>query len=198
MSVKLPKVTLLRSFIGVSIIVLISVCVIPFSQYLKATNALKLVDLVDPNGTPVFPAHPRVGTFYNVWWNNASHLPSFPDDAWNKTTLTPVDGYYSSKNSYYVEHIKEMKQAQIDFALIPYHLYDRERYVTFGYYAEKLGFYYAPMIELADILGSNSEYQPTSPNGQKMLGASLSAKTRKTFLNAFITSLADNIHIKAL
>jgi Gpi18-like mannosyltransferase len=197
-SVNLPKVTFLRSLIGFGIVVLITLFIIPFSHYLKATSALKLVDLVDPHATPTFPAHPKVGTFYDVWWNNASHLPSFPDDAWNKTTLTPQDGYYTSKNSYYVEHIKEMKQAGIDFALIPYHLYDRERYITFGYYAEKLGFYYAPMIELADILGSNSEYQPTSPNGQKMLGASLSEKTRKAFLNVFISSLADNIHSKAL
>ena len=107
-------------------------------SYLKATDALKLVTLVDEDVQPTFPSNPKVGAFYYLWWNNPNHYPEYADSAWSKTTLTPQVGYYTSKNSYYVQHIKQMKEAGIDFAVVSYHLYDRDRYLSFGSYAEQL------------------------------------------------------------
>jgi hypothetical protein len=131
---------------------------------LTTNHTLELVDLVDARTQAVFPAHPRVGTFYNVWWSNPSHTPNVPDAAWSKTTLTPEVGYYTSKNSLYARHIKQMKEAGIDFAVISYHLYDRERYLTFGSYAEKMGFYYSPLLELDDILADGDTVREFSMN----------------------------------
>src|SRR5207302_6305570 len=156
-------------------------------------NALKLVDLIDKNSvlsSSIAQTKPKVGTFYNVWWNNPSHIPSFADDAWSKTTLTPQIGYYTSKNSYFVRHIQQMKEAGIDFALVSYHLYDRERFLTFSKYAELLGFTYAPMIESDDAL-SAGEFRPLSPSGYQTLGYKISPAGQARIENSIVSSLIE-------
>jgi hypothetical protein len=57
-----------------------------------------------------------------------------------------------------------MKEAGIDFAVISYHLYDRERYLTFGMYAERMGLYYSPLLELDDILANGNTVREFSMN----------------------------------
>ncbi len=170
---------------------------IPTLIFLHNNNALKLVDLVDARERAALPSNPRVGTFYNVWWNNPSHQKDLADDAWSKTTLTPEVGYYTSKNSLYVHHIQQMKESGIDYAAVSYHLYDRERYLTFSKYAEKMGMYYAPMIEFVDILG-HEEYRSVSPDGDRLLGSSIKENSRKALANITISSLIDNLESPAL
>ena len=165
--------------------------------YVVQNQLFTPVNLISVSDFQSLPKDPRVGTFYNVWWNNFSHYKNFPYGDWNKTTLTPEVGYYTSKNSYYVEHIRKMKEANIDFALIPYHLYDRKRYLTFGYYAEKFGIYYAPNVELVDIL-SYGEFRPIDSNGNKLLGFSTSDKSEEAIKNVLISSIVDNLNSPAL
>jgi hypothetical protein len=156
--------------------------------YASQHNLFTAVSLLQEDDLQPLPKEPRVGAFYNVWWNNFSHYKDFPYGDWGKTTLQPQAGYYTSKNSYFVQHIKQMKEAGIDFAVIPYHLYDRKRYLNFGHYAEQMGLHYAPMIEIVDILGFD-EYRPTSADGDKILGFSLSESSRKALENVIISSL---------
>ena len=159
--------------------------------YIVQNKLLTPISLIEEKDLQSLPENPRVGTFYNLWWNNFSHDKDFPYGDWRKTTLIPFGGYYTSKNSFYVQHIKQMKEAKIDFVLVSYHLYDRRRYLTFGYYAEQLGIYYAPMIETGDILGFD-EYRPTGPDGQKMLGFTPSKESKLALKNIIISSLADS------
>jgi hypothetical protein len=161
------------------------------SAYVSRNRLLEPVKLVEEKDFRPLPADPRVGTFYNVWWNNFSHYKDFPYGDWGKTTLTPEAGYYTSKNSYFVRHIRQMKQAGIDFALVSYHLYDRRRYLTFGEYAEKLGLYYAPMVEIYDVLAYD-RFRPVGPDGKAILGFSTSEESRQEIKNVIISSLADN------
>lgn len=165
--------------------------------YIIQNKLLTPVSLIDKNDLQPLPENPKVGTFYNVWWNNFSHYKDFPYGDWRKISLTPLAGYYTSKNSYFVQHIKQMKEAKIDFVLVSYHLYDRERYLTFGHYAEQLGIYYAPMVETGDILGFD-EFRPTAPDGRKMLGFTPSEKSKLALENAIISSLTDNLTNSAL
>ena len=164
--------------------------------YIDRHRLFMPVSLLEDRDIRPLPEHPRVGIFYNVWWNNFSHYKDFPYGDWNKTTLTPQGGYYTSKNSYFVEHIQQMRQAGIDFALVSYHLYDRERYLTFGEYAEKLGLYYAPLIETGDVLGFD-KFRPVGPEGKKILGFSTSEESRKELGNIIISSLIDSIQSPA-
>ena len=166
-------------------------------HYLIQNNAFKPVLLLDKRLQAAYPQNPRIGTFYNVWWNNPSHINTLAHGAWSKTTLAPSAGYYSSKNSFYVRHIQEMKNAGIDFALIPYHLYDRNRYLTFAFYAEKLGIYYAPNIELVDVLGYD-EFRPVDRSNKKILGFSTSDKSEEAIKNVITSSLISNLNSPAL
>lgn len=170
----------------------------PFVEaYIIQNQLFTPVNLISASDFQPLPQKPSVGTFYNVWWNNFSHYKNFPYGDWNNTTLTPEVGYYTSKNSYYVEHIRKMKEANIDFVLIPYHLYDRKRYLTFGYYAEKLGIYYSPVIESFDALAFD-EFRPVDSHGNKFLGFSLSNNSKETLKNVILSSLADNLKSSAL
>lgn len=168
-----------------------------WQAYLREQQLFEPIVLVDEREPQSFPATPRVGVFYNVWWNNFSHDPAFAYGDWPKATLSPLAGYYTSKNSYYAQHIRQMKQAGIDFALVSYHLYDRQRYLTFGNLAEKLGLYYAPMVELYDVLAFN-RYRPTGPDGQKILGFAISDKSQQAAINVIISALADNASSPAI
>jgi hypothetical protein len=163
----------------------------PLGSFIATSKALTLVDLVGKNEKPVFPNDPRVGTFYNVWWNNPTHLTDVADDAWSKTTLTPLDGYYTSKNSYFVQHIKQMKSAGIDFAVVSYHLYDRERYLTFGKYADLLGFNYAPLIESGDALQDAKDHA-VSPTGSNTPAFTMNKNSEKDLANVIVSSLNSN------
>lgn len=165
--------------------------------YIDKNRLFTPVSLLEDKNIRPLPEHPRVGTFYNVWWNNFSHYKDFPYGDWNKTTQTPLAGYYTSKNSYFVEHIQQMKRAGIDFAIVSYHLYDRKRYLTFGEYAEKLGLYYAPLIESYDVLAFD-KFRPEGPTGKKILGFSVSEDSRKTLSNVIVSSLANNLDSPAL
>ena len=180
------------------IVLLITASQIPRAlSYLKKTNALKLVTLVDADEKPIFPVNPNVGTFYNVWWNNPSHYPEDADSAWSKTTLTPQIGYYTSKNSYYVQHIEQMKGIGIDFAVISYHLYDRDRYLSFGSYAEKLGFFYSPLIETGDAL-SDPKLHGEDPDGEKNFGFAVNPVARDAVKTYLLSSIADTYKSPAL
>src|SRR3989344_2830827 len=170
---------------------------IPTLMFLNNNNALKLVDLVDAKEQVVFPSNPRVGTFYNVWWNNPSHQKDLADDAWSKTTLTPEIGYYTSKNSLFVHHIEQMKKANIDFAVVSYHLYDRERYLTFGNYAEKLGLYYAPLVETGDAV-FDTKLHGVNSKGDKMLEFAINPEAKEAVKTYVLSSIADNYKSPAL
>jgi hypothetical protein len=160
--------------------------------YIDKNRFFTPVSLLEDKDIRPLPEQPRVGTFYNVWWSNFSHYKDMPYGDWNKTTQEPLAGYYTSKNSYFVRHIKQMKQAGIDFALVSYHLYDRKRYLTFGEYAEKLGLYYAPLIETGDVLGFD-KFRPTGPDGKKIIGFSTSQNSRKELGDVIISSLIDSV-----
>lgn len=165
--------------------------------YIIENELLTPVRLIDEKDLQPLPENPKVGTIYNVWWNNFSHYKDFPYGDWQKTSLKPQAGFYTSKNSYYVQHIKQMKEAKIDFTLVSYHLYDRKRYLTFGYYAEKLGLYYAPLIEPEDILAYD-EFRPTSPDGRKVPRYSPNKQSKEILTKTIISSLADNINSPAM
>lgn len=172
-----------------------------FAQDIKAyiiqNQLFTPVSLLEEEDYQPLPENPRVGTFYNVWWNNFSHYKDFPYGDWSKTTQKPLAGYYTSKNSYFVQHIKQMKEAKIDFALMSYHLYDRKRYLTFGYYAERLGLYYAPMIEPEDILAFD-EFRPTDPSGKNVPRFTLNEQSKQALISVIVSSLAENISSPAL
>lgn len=170
---------------------------VPFYNFLDKKNAFKFVDLIDEKDKTDFPADPKVGVFYYTWWNNSSLKKDLAGDAWDKTTLEPEVGYYTSKNSYFVRHIKQMKDAGIDFAIISYHLYDRERYLTFSKCAEELGLYYSPMPETGDVLDFE-RFHSTDLNGEKMLGFSLSNEAGERLADVILSSLVDNIESEAL
>jgi len=179
-------------YILISSLFLLSILIfsIPFVSYLKASNALKLVELVNSQPAAISKSKLKVGVFYYDWWNNPDHDPTVADDAWSKTNLTPLEGYYTSKNSYFVEHIKEMQNAGIDFAVVSYHLYDRQRFLNFSYYADKLGFSYAPMIESDDALSSQN-LRPVDPQGNPNIGYKISAQAQRNMENEIVSSLID-------
>lgn len=166
-------------------------------NYINNNRLLIPITLVTEEEHKPLPSSPQVGTFYNVWWNNFSHYSGYQYGDWRKTSQTPMAGYYTSKNSYFVEHIKQMKEANIDFAVIPYHLYDRKRYLTFTEYAEELGLYYAPMVELYDVIALE-ELRPVRENGSTILGFALTDKTQIKLENVILSSIADNLDSPAL
>jgi alpha-1,6-mannosyltransferase len=173
----------------ISLLLLAVLSLSTFVRYMnKEYSMLKPVTLLKSSDYAPLPPNPRIGTFYNVWWNNFSHNQTYPYDAWNLTTLTPADGYYTSKNSYFVKNIREMKEAGIDFAAVSYHLYDRNRYLTFTSYADQMGMYYAPLIEIGDALNYD-EFRPTSNEGSKFLGFNLSLSSRKQVKSIIISSI---------
>src|SRR5205807_6391 len=129
-----------------------------------------------------------VGVFYYTWWNNPSHRKDVRDDSWLLTTSSPKVGYYTSKNSYFVQHIEEMKDAGIDFAAVSYHLYDRARYLTFGKYAEKLGLYYVPLIETGDAV-SDVNLHGIDTKGNKMLEFAISDASRNAVEQYVLSSI---------
>jgi hypothetical protein len=128
--------------------------------------------------------------FYNVWWNNPSHIPAVADDAWSKTSMAPLNGYYTSKNSYFVEHIKQMQQAGIDFAMVSYHLYDRERFLNFAHYADLLNFSYTPMVESDDVLSAQS-LRPIDPLGNPAIGYKISPESKSKMETEILSAIAD-------
>ncbi len=170
---------------------------VPFYNFLNEKNAFEFVDLVDKKDKVIFPADPKVGVFYYTWWNNSSFRKDLAGDAWGKTTIEPEIGYYTSKNSYFVRHIKQMKDAGIDFAIVSYHLYDRERYLTFGRYAEELGLYYTPLIETNDAL-SDQRFRPINSSGGKILGNRFSVEAQKQLSKIIESSLVNQLQNKAL
>lgn len=185
------KTSTLLGVVLFSLVIFVCVSTVqkPVRAYLSETKALELIDL--PKEThATFPETPRIGTFYNVWWNNPSHLPNTADDAWKKTSLTPLAGFYTSKNSYFVEHIQQMKETGIDFAVISYHLYDRQRYLTFSQYADSFGLYHTPLIESSDALLDTKDHA-VSPFGQETPGFAINTYSRKDMVNTIISSLAD-------
>ncbi len=165
--------------------------------YISQNQLLTPISLLEEKDYQPLPENPKVGTFYNTWWNNFSHYKDFPYGDWSKVSQRPLAGYYTSKNSYFVQHIKQMKEAKIDFALMSYHLYDRKRYLTFGHYAEQLGLYYAPMIELEDILAFD-KFRPTDPSGKKVPRFTLNKQSKEALMKTIVSSLADSIDSPAL
>lgn len=99
------------------------------------------------------PLHDRlVGGFY-YFWDNSSYNPETPYDDWLEVDLTPEEGYYHSNISYIRDDIQQMKDAGIDFAILPFSdigIYSIKRYSIFAQESEKEGFRFAPMIELKD------------------------------------------------
>lgn len=143
--------------------------------------------------TSEFSTNPKVGVFYYVWWNNFSHDPQYPYDAWSKTTLTPSAGYYTSKNSYFVEHLSQMKSAGIDFAVVSYHLYDRNRYLNFTDYASQMGILYSPLVELGDALNYR-HFRPINADNQSYLGFTLSPQSQQAVTQLILSSISQTYH----
>ncbi len=90
-----------------------------------------------------------VGVFY-YWWDNPSYDPENRYGDWLKASLTPKDGYYGSTIGYVREDIQQMRDAGIDFAVVPLPKYV-ERYFVFTKESERAGFRFAPMVDLADL-----------------------------------------------
>ncbi len=170
---------------------------VPFYNFLNEKNAFKFVDLINEKNKTDFPADPKVGVFYYTWWNNPGFKSDLKGDAWKKVATSPEAGYYTSKNSYFVKHIKQMKDIGIDFAIVSYHLYDRERYLTFANYAEELGMYYAPLVENNDAL-SDQQFRPVNPNGEKILGNKLNVEAQKQLSKIIESSLIDQLENKGM
>src|SRR3989338_4317394 len=196
----LPKPSKIASFrpsihIIVAVLLLLSSTVATL-HYLAQNDVFKPIILLDDGQQAIYPQNPRVGTFYNVWWNNPSHINTLAHDSWSKTTLAPSAGYYTSKNSFYVRHIQEMKESGIDFAIVSYHLYDRKRYLTFGHYAEKLGFYYTPLIETGDVLGFD-DFRPVLPDGKHALGFTPTKRSRDELKDVALSAVIENHNDKA-
>jgi len=188
--------TMKNVIIGTGVLVVVILLSFPFVDFLNKKKAFGFVDVVDEKAEANWPSDPKVGTFYYTWWNNSSLKHDLAGDAWDRVTTSPETGFYTSKNSYFVKHIKQMKEVGIDFAILSYHLYDRERYLTFSSYAEKLGFYFAPLIEMVDILGSK-DYKPVNFDGNKFLGFSLTDKSRLAVENNIISAIESNYHSPA-
>ena len=194
---KIPKVLFSLSF-SIALVGGVLFFTTPtIKAYIAQNQLLTPVSLLSEKDYQPLPENPKVGTFYNVWWNNFSHYKDFPYGDWDKITLTPLAGYYTSKNSYFVQHIKQMKEAEIDFALVSYHLYDRKRYLTFGSYAEKMGLYYAPLIEPEDVLAYD-KFRPTNPSGKKVPRFTPNKQSKEVLIKTIVSSLADNVDSPAL
>jgi disulfide bond formation protein DsbB len=88
-----------------------------------------------------------VGVFY-YFWENPSYNPETKYGDWLKAGLTPEEGYYTSTVGYIKEDIQQMKDAGIDFAILPVPDYFFERYFDFALESEKAGFRFASLIEL--------------------------------------------------
>lgn len=88
-----------------------------------------------------------VGVFY-YFWENPSYNPETKYGDWLKAGLTPEEGYYSSTVGYIKEDIQQMKDAGIDFAIVPVPDYFFERYFEFAQNSVSEGFRFAPLIEL--------------------------------------------------
>ncbi len=105
-----------------------------------------------------------IGIFYYYWWHNPSFDPQLRSGCWLKTELTPKEGYYWSTYAYMKQDIQQIEQADIDFAILSFHDYYIERYITFARASEEAGFYFAPVIELGD-LGHHAKYLAQNPQG---------------------------------
>ncbi len=168
--------------------------------YLNAKYELfKPVELLAKSDAKLLPSEVKVGTYYYVWWNNFSHDENYAGDAWDLAALNPQTGYYTSKNSFFAEHIRQMKSIGIDFAVVPYHLYDRARYLTFSEYAGSMGLYYAPMIELNDVLNFD-HLRPTDFSGNTFLGFKVSEESKEEVVSviesAVVKTYSDPAHLR--
>jgi Gpi18-like mannosyltransferase len=92
-----------------------------------------------------------VGTFYYCGWDNSSHDLEEDYDDWPKAGLTPEEGYYESTYAYMEDDIRQMKTANIDFAIVPFRHFYTERYITFAQASEEQEFFFVPMIEPSDL-----------------------------------------------
>ncbi len=131
-----------------------------------------------------------VGAFYYYWWDNSSHNPQIRSDDWLGVRLTPKEGYYSSTYAYMKGDILEMQEAGIDFALLSFHDYYLERYITFAEASEEEGFYLAPMIELSD-LERRDKYLALAPTGRAFAEKrlSLTSETKAKIIDMIDSAL---------
>ncbi len=113
-----------------------------------------------------------VGVFY-YWWDNPSYDPENQYGDWIEVSLTPEDGYYGSTLGYVRGDIQQMRDAGIDFAIVPVPKYV-ERYFVFTQEAESAGFRFAPMVELAGL--------DTKDKINSMVNEALLMKDSPTFL----------------
>ena len=160
-----PRSRDLRWVSAGAVLVLVIGVAIPLSGVLAPNERPPPVDDTDATRDP----RGGVGAFYYAWWGNASHRPGYVTDAWAKTTQTPVVGHYESKTPYYIQHVEQMQEAGIDFAVVSFHPYDRRRFHTFANHAEDAGFAYAPLLEPEEVLG-DPHLRPQNPRGEPEVG----------------------------
>jgi hypothetical protein len=136
-----------------------------------------------------------IGIFYYYWWDNPSYNPQLQYDCWLKAGLTPKEGYYDSTYAYMKQDIQQIKQTNIDFAILSFHDYYIERYIAFARASEEEGFYFAPMIELND-LGQHAKYLAQDPQGvpieQKYFSFSTESREKITSLIDVALKLKDS------
>lgn len=107
---------------------------------------------------PVYPPMPPaperlVGATYYVWWNNPAHDPDRRDGNWGDATLTPAEGFHTVNGHRLERDVDGMLAAGIDFAAVSYHGYDHGRYEVFSKVARAKGLYFAPMVEVGELIG---------------------------------------------
>lgn len=109
-----------------------------------------------PHYDPMPPLSEKmVGAIYYVWWNNPSHLPDKADGNWERTSLAPAKGYYTSIGHQIAHDVDLMRAAGIDFAAVSYHGYDHGRYEIVSVVARAKGLYFAPIVELSVLHGND-------------------------------------------
>jgi dolichol-phosphate mannosyltransferase len=112
--------------------------------------------LLPSEAEPEYPALPPlkgqvVGTYYYLWWNNPTHDPAKREGNWKDVSQTPEAGYYTNSPAYARIHIRQMKQAGIDVAIVSYHGYDSQELLAFARVCRMEGFRFAVMLELGMV-----------------------------------------------
>jgi dolichol-phosphate mannosyltransferase len=94
---------------------------------------------------------PMVGAYYYLWWNNPTHNPSMREGNWKDVSQEPAAGYYTNTPAYMIRHIRQMKQAKIDFAIVSYHGYDSQELLAFARVCRMEGMRFAVMMEVGAV-----------------------------------------------
>jgi len=126
---------------------LISVFVIMPPLAAMAAQSMSVPESPPPSPPPLQDR--LVGVFYYIW-ENPAHRADIRYGSWLNAGLTPEEGYYESSYGYIRQDIQQMKDAGIDFIILPFHDYNLVKNAVFIRAVEDEAFRFAPMIELEE------------------------------------------------